>query len=80
MTEKKPCPFCGSPFGRARGEFMFGCTDPDCPEEPRFHDPVGRPDWVDEFWEDVQQTAPAKKAAKRQQLRELQDLIGQYYQ
>lgn len=53
-----PCPFCGGSFGQTP-EFMFGCTNDDCPEHPRIHDakqmfhPVGDDDMVEEFWQGI---------------------------
>ena len=73
------CPFCGSPFGPTGG-LIFGCTDSSCPEHPSIHDPVGCAEWVDEFWDEVQRTAPEVRRQKREELRKLQNIVGQYYQ
>ena len=51
--DKPPCPFCGSDFGQNDG-FKYGCTNDDCSEHPVFHDPIGRDDYVNKFWEEVQ--------------------------
>lgn len=74
-----PCPYCNSQFGEARGSFAYGCTNSNCPEEPRYYDPIGRTDWIDEFWEEVQQKAPEVKRKKRQDLERLKELVSLYY-
>lgn len=78
MTEHPNCPFCNSEFGQT-SEFMFGCTDSKCPEWPRYHDPVGRPDCVAGFWEATIEMAPTVKAQKRYELTLLQEQVEEYY-
>ena len=72
------CPFCNSDFGQT-SEFMFGCTDNKCPEQPRIHDPVGDPDMIDEFWEKTIKDAPTVKQIKMLQWMELTKNINKYY-
>ena len=78
MTEHPNCPFCNSEFGQTP-EFMFGCTNYKCPELPRYHDPVGRPDYVDDFWEAIIENAAKVKAQKRYELTLLQEQVDEYY-
>lgn len=78
MNDQPNCPFCNSEFG-STSEFMWGCTNSECPEQPRYHDPIGRPDYVEEFWEEVIRDAPTVKAQKQQELNELKEMIGEYY-
>jgi len=78
-NDKPNCPFCGSKFGQS-SEFMSGCTDDDCPERPRFHDPVGRRDYVDEFWEETIKLAPAVKKMAHIELELQKIMVKMYYE
>jgi hypothetical protein len=81
MNNKPPCPYCGAAFSnQCPGEFMNGCPNDECPEHPRIHDPVGRPDLVEEEWNEIQQNAEIKKALKRAEVSQLQMLVDKYYQ
>ena len=79
MNDQPNCPFCNSKFG-STSEFMWGCTDSNCPEQPRYHDPVGRPDYVKEFWEDTIQNAEEVKVQKIQELAVLEYMVKKYYE
>ncbi len=82
IEDLPPCPYCGSPFkiGTGHGEFTSGCPSKECPEHPSCHDPVGRPDYVEDWWWAVQQEAPEVKKQKREQLETLQEQVKKYYQ
>ena len=80
MSDDKPnCPYCGSTFG-STSEFMWGCTDYDCPEMPRYHDPVGCQEYVDEYWEKVIRSGNSVKLEKLEALQNQTELVRRYYQ
>ena len=75
----KPCPYCGSEFGQTP-EFKFGCTNYGCPEQPRYHDPIGNTYEIEEFWDYVHQKANEVKKRKQKELVELTVTVNKYYQ
>lgn len=77
-TSDYPCPFCGAKFGDVSG-MKNGCTNDDCPERPRFHDPVGNPEYLEGFWKEVQLTAGKVKTRKRKRLLKEKRIVAKYY-
>jgi len=76
--KRKPCPYCGAEFGQTP-EFKFGCTNYRCPEMPRYHDPIGNPYEIDDFWDHVHKQAIEVKRKKHKQLAELTVQVNNYY-